>query len=380
MATLTVPYHRESYHKRKVAELFSSAGITLDGHEDFDIQIHDSRFFSYVLAKGSLGLGESYVNGWWDCRRLDIFFTKIIRSGLDDYVPNNLWQWMISISSRLFNYQLPEEAIDNAAFHYNVGNDLFMHMLDKHLTYTCGYWNDAFTLDEAQEAKLELTCRKLYLGAGMSVIDIGCGWGSFARYAAEKYHVSVTGITLSQEQLALGRKLAEGLPVKFELMDYRQITGQFDRVVSLGMFEHVGIKNYRTFFETVERSLKPDGLFLLHTIGINESSPTTDPWLEKYIFPNSHIPGLSQMATAFEGLFVLEDLHNFGVDYDTTLMAWHDNLKRNYDKLKSNYSGRFFRMWQYYLLCCAGSFRARKNQLWQIVFSKGLPGGYHAIR
>lgn len=380
MTAFSIPYPHVSADEKTVTELFSGAGITINGKEDFDIQINDSRFFKRVLTEGSLGLGESYVSGWWNCHRLDIFFTKIIRSGLDHYVPHNIKHWIDAIQVKLFNNTIQEDASTAISFHYDIGNDLFTSMLDKRLTYTCAYWKDAFTLDEAQEAKLELVCRKLHLTPGMSVLDIGCGWGSFVKYAAEKYQVQVTGITLSKEQLHLAKELCQGLPVKFELKDYREVTGEFDRIVSLGMFEHVGSKDYKTYFETVNRCLKQDGIFLLHTIGTTQSSSTTDPWLNKYIFPNSVIPCLSKLTAASEGLFVLEDLHNFGIDYDTTLMEWYHNIVKNYSTLKTNYTGRFFRTWSYYLLCCAGSFRARKNQLWQCIFSKGLPGGYTSIR
>lgn len=380
MTTLSVPYRHIFSSERTVTELLSNAGITVNGKSDYDIQVHDSRFFTRVLADGSLGLGEAYINGWWDCSRLDIFFTKIILARLDDYVPKNINFWVTAIRAKLFNSQLRDDAYQATAFHYDIGNDLFTKMLDKRLTYTCGYWKDSFTLDEAQEAKLELTCRKLHLQSGMTILDIGCGWGSFARYASEKYHVQVTGITLSEEQIKLGEELCKGLPVKFELKDYRDATGKFDRVVSLGMFEHVGPRNYTSYFEVANRCLKQDGIFLLHTIGSNDATSTGDPWIDKYIFPNAVIPSISQLTAASEGLFVLEDLHNFGVDYDITLMAWHENFVHNWNQLKVNYTNRFFRMWNYYLLCCAGSFRARKNQLWQCLFTKGLPGGYTSVR
>lgn len=261
-----------------------------------------------------------------------------------------------------------------------MGNDLFQAMLDKRMTYTCAFWQDASTLDEAQEAKLDLVCRKLYLEPGMSVLDIGCGWGSFAKFAAEKYKVRVTAINVSSEQVKLGSELCKDLPVEFKLQDYRLIEGKYDRIVSLGMFEHVGLKNYRTYFEVINSCLKPNGLALLHTIGASVSSKYSDPWISKYIFPNCLIPSLKQIAEAVEDLLVIEDVHNFGTDYDQTLMAWYHNFTSNWSRLQSNYSDRFYRMWCYYLLCCAGAFRARQNQLWQIVLSKGIKNGYLSLR
>ena len=239
-------------------------------------------------------------------------------------------------------------------------------------------------MDSAQEAKLDLVCRKIGLKPGMTVLDIGCGWGSFAKYAAEKYGAHVTGITVSKAQVELGKKLCKGLPVKFQLIDYRGVKGKYDRVVSLGMFEHVGYKNYRRYMEVVHRCLKDNGLFLLHTIGGNVSAKANDAWTEKYIFPNSLSPSASQLTKAYEGLFVMEDWHNFGIYYDKTLMAWHNNFNKGWEKLREKnekYDERFKRMWNYYLLSCAGSFRARNIQLWQIVLSKnGVSGGYKSIR
>jgi cyclopropane-fatty-acyl-phospholipid synthase len=254
-------------------------------------------------------------------------------------------------------------------------------MLDKRMNYSCAFWQHAETLDAAQEAKLELTCRKLKLEAGMRVLDIGCGWGGFAIYAAEKYGVEVTGVTVSREQVKLARCYCKDLPISIELQDYRDIQGIFDRIVSIGMFEHVGVANYRTYMQVVHRCLKSGGLFLLHTIGGNRSVHSTDPWIAKYIFPNSVLPSARQITDAAEGLFVLEDWHSFGPYYDLTLMAWYRNFTGNWHRIQNAYSQRFYRMWTYYLLSCAGTFRARRNQLWQIVFSKnGFKGGYLSIR
>ena len=265
--------------------------------------------------------------------------------------------------------------------HYDKGNDLYKAMLDKRLTYTCGYWKKAKTLDQAQEAKLDLVCKKLNLKPGQKILDIGCGWGSFAKYAAEKYKVKVVGITVSKEQIAFAKKLCKGLPIEIRLQDYRDIREKFDHIVSLGMFEHVGVKNYRKYMKVVHRCLKDDGLFLLHTIGRNKSLTTSDPWAEKYIFPNSMLPSIKQIGESIEELFVMEDWHNFGTDYDKTLMAWFTNFRKNWNKIKKNYDERFYRMWKYYLLASAGLFRARKGQLWQIVLSKkGVPKGYNSIR
>lgn len=243
-------------------------------------------------------------------------------------------------------------------------------MLDKRLNYTSAYWRDASNLDQAQEAKLDLVCRKIGLQPGMTVLELGCGWGSFAKYAAEKHGVDVLGVTVSAEQVELGMELCRGLPVELRLQDYRDVEGEYDRVISIGVMEHVGYKNYRTYMEVVNRTLKPGGIGFFHTIGKNTSDVATNAWTEKYIFPNGMLPSIAQMAAAMEGLFVVEDWHNFGPDYDPTLMAWHVNFERAWPELKDRYGERFYRMWRYYLLSSAGGFRSRKTQLWQVVFTR----------
>jgi len=362
--------------KQQVENILSDVDIKINGSRPWDIQIHNEELYQRVLSQGSLGLGESYMDGWWDCEKLDEFFHKILSGELDEKVKD--WKIVIQhIRASLLNLQKKSRAFHIGEHHYDMGNELYKSMLDKRLTYTCAYWKNAKTLDQAQEAKLDLVAIKIGLKEGMRVLDIGCGWGSFARYAAEKYGVEVVGITVSKEQVKLGRELCKGLPVEIRLQDYRDVDEKFDHIVSLGMIEHVGQKNYRTFMEMVHRCLKDDGLFLLHTIGGNKSVKKTDPWINKYIFPNGMIPSIKQLAKAFEGLFVVEDWQNYGTDYDRTLMAWFENFDRNWDNIKNIYDRCFYRMWKYYLLSCAGSFRARKNQLWQIVLSKkGLKNGW----
>ncbi|RFS26587.1 cyclopropane fatty acyl phospholipid synthase [Chitinophaga silvatica] len=363
--------------KSIVTHLLSSAGITINGNAPFDLKVHDNRFFTEAITKGSLGVGESYMKNYWDCEAVDEFFTKLLLANLDNKIKKDFAFKAQILLARLTNLQRPDKSFENGSHHYDIGNDLFERMLDKRLTYTCAFWDNAATLDEAQENKLDLTCRKLNLRPGMHVLDIGCGWGSFAHYAAAQYGVRVTGITISQEQVALGKERCKGLPVDIRLMDYRALNEEFDAIVSLGMFEHVGYKNYRTYMEVAHRCLKDNGLFLLHTIGGNVPNAFTDRWLDKYIFPNAMIPTMGLIGQSFEGLFVMEHWQNFSVDYDKTLLAWYNNVLGNWDRLKSKYDQQFFRMWKYYLLSCAASFRARKSQLWQMVLSKnGVAGGY----
>lgn len=365
--------------KDKVQRLFSLAQVDINGDHAWDIQVHNEDFYQRMLRQGSLGLGESYMDGWWDARELDQLFYKILSAELDKKVKLDLRLLWHVLKPRVFNLQKQSRAFLVGEQHYDRGNDLYKCMLDRRMTYSSGWWEGASDLDEAQEAKLKLVCMKIGLRAGMKVLDIGCGWGSFAKYAAQEFGAEVVGITVSQQQVELGRQLCAGLPVEIRLQDYRDLEGRFDHVVSLGMFEHVGYRNYRTYMEVVHRSLKDDGVFLLQTIGRNSSGATIDPWMAKYLFPNSMLPSVKQVAAASEGLFVMEDWQNFGTHYDRTLMAWLENFDANWHKLASRYDERFCRMWKYYLCASAGAFRARRNQLWQIVFSKsGLPGGYRS--
>jgi len=361
--------------------LLRRADIIVDGSQPWDIRVKNPKLFDRVMAQGTLALGESYMDGWWECEALDQFFYKIMRHGLYKtvcYTPATIRN---TINALINNRQNRVRAIDVGRKHYDKDNLLFRLMLDKHMVYSCGYWQNSENLDEAQEAKLDLICRKLHLKPGMRLLDIGCGWGSLLKFAAENYGVEGVGITISREQVDLGRKLCSGLPVQIHQQDYRDLEGTFDAVVSVGMFEHVGYKNYQTFMEVVSNCLDENGLFFLHTIAGNRAARVCDPWFDKYIFPNGMLPSPGQLASAVEEQFIIEDWHNFGIHYDRTLMAWHDNFRRNWPKLKENYDEKFYRMWSYYLLCLAGCFRARYLQVWQVILSpKGRKEGYSSIR
>jgi len=363
-----------------VKRLLSLADVRIDGDRPWDIQVHDEGLYARVLAEGALGLGESYMDGWWDCDQLDEFFHRVLSARIEANVrPSS--ELPSLVRARLLNLQKRTRAYQIGERHYDIGNDLFQRMLDPLMTYSCGYWKEAATLQEAQEAKLDLVCRKLGLQSGMRVLDIGCGWGGTAKFAAERHGVEVVGITVAQEQVKLAREMCRGLPVEIRLQDYREVDEKFDRVLSIGMFEHVGTKNYRTYMRVVRDCLKDEGLFLLHTIGGNRNVRRTNAWTERYIFPNSVLPTAKQIAAAVEGLFVLEDWHNFGTDYDRTLMCWFRNFDDAWDNLKTRYDERFHRMWRYFLLSSAGSFRARAAQLWQIVLSpRGVAGGHRSVR
>jgi cyclopropane-fatty-acyl-phospholipid synthase len=357
-----------------VRELLEQAGIAINGSRPWDMQVHDPRLYDRVLRQATLGLGEAYMDGWWDCEAIDQFIYRALRADLRSKVEGN-WRLMLHVlRSKLLNLQSPALAFEVGERHYDLGNDLYQAMLDRRLNYTCGYWQEAATLDQAQEAKLELVCQKIGLEPGMRVLELGCGWGSFAKYAAEKYDAHVLGVTVSKEQVALGKELCQDLPVELRLQDYREVDGVYDAVISIGVMEHVGFKNYATYMQVVDRCLKEDGIAFIHTIGGNESATTGDPWMDKYIFPNGMLPSIAQIGAAMEGRFVMEDWHNFGPHYDKTLMAWHANFEAAWPELKQEYDERFYRMWRYYLLSCAGGFRARNMQLWQIVMTRtGAP-------
>ncbi len=352
-------------------ELLAAGGITVDGPEPWDVTIHDERVWSRILRDGTLGAGEAYVEGWWDSRALDQTIHRLQRIKAVDVLRDN---WMIVprlLKARVLNLQTVRRAIGNGQHHYDIGNDLYEAMLDRSMLYTCALWSTgARTLEAAQEAKLELVCRKIGLCPGMRVLDLGCGWGGFAAYAAERHRAEVVGLTVSHEQVRFAKQRYAHLPVDIRLGDYRDVSGRYDAVVSIGLMEHVGPKNYRSYMELVDRCLASGGVAFVHTIGGNRARARIDPWFDKYIFPNSALPSLAQLVTAMEGVFIPEDVHNIGEDYDPTLMAWFKRFDAAWPTLRARYGEKFYRMWKFYLLASAGSFRARAQQLFQIVMTR----------
>lgn len=367
--------------KEKIAELLSFAGLTINGPHPYDPQVKDERVYDRVLSGGTLALGEAYMDGWWDCEALDEMFSKASKAKLDQKVRSASFALLV-LKSKLFNMQSRTRAKQVAEEHYDLGNDLYERMLDPEtMAYTCGYWKEATTLAEAQKAKFDLICRKIALKKGDRVLDIGCGFGGFAKYATEHYGAEVVGTSVSREQCTIAHGRTQHLPVEIRFEDYRSTQGQFDHIVSIGMFEAVGSKNFREFMEKAHSLLKDGGFFLLHTIGANNSHIANDEWYEKYIFKNGMLPSVAQIGRSVENLFVMEDWHNFGPYYDLTLSAWFKNFNASWPELKEKYGDRFYRMWKYYLLQSAGSFRSRNIQLWQIVLSKGgTPGVYETVR
>lgn len=367
---------------RRITELFRLADVKIGGSRPWDIQIRNDQFFRRVMAVGSLGLGESYMDGDWDCAALDQLFDRVISNRLGDALGMTVPLALLVMLSRIQNRQTVRRSKQAADVHYDLPVDIFEATFDKRLTGSCGYWANATTLDDAQDAKLDLICRKIGLKRGDVVLDIGCGWGAFMGYGAERHGANCIGVTVSPVQADYAKKRYAGLAVTPMVLDYRNFTGpKADHLVSMGMFEHVGAKNYRTYFECARRYMKDEGLFLLHTIWENERYPAIDPWQDKYIFPNGDLPSVGEITTAAEGLFVVEDVHNFGIFYDRTLMAWNEKFQENRHEMARRHGDRFCRMWEYYLLQNAGAFRSRHISVGQFVLSPhGVRGGYQSVR
>lgn len=366
--------------KEAITNLLAHADVQINGSRPWDIQVHNDDLYGRVLKQGTIGVGEAYMDGWWDCGQLDEMICRVIQARLADRFTNaGLPAHLLKIFQTFFNLQNKSHAWEVGKKHYDFGNDMFSFMLGPTMNYSCAYWANAKDLDEAQNAKMDLICRKLALKPGMEVLDIGCGWGALGDYMARNYGAKVTGLSISKEQIDYAKEHYPGS--NWLLQDYRSIEGQFDRIVSVGMFEHVGYKNYNEFMQIAKRLIRPDGLFLLHTIGANYQRKGTDPWINKYIFPNGMLPSEENLTKSFADLFVMEDWHNFGADYDKTLMAWNERFEQGFAEKKFACSEEMRRMFRYYLLSCAGAFRARDIQLWQVVLSpSGVPGGYASVR
>jgi cyclopropane-fatty-acyl-phospholipid synthase len=259
--------------------------------------------------------------------------------------------------------------------HYNLSRELFLSFLDPYCQYSCGCFDGTNDLNQAQRKKMEMICSKADIREGERVLDIGCGFGGLARYMAETRGCEVTAVNISDEQIAHAREFCREVPVTVKKQDYRELDPDepFDKIVSVGMFEHVGARNHRAFFRVARRCLADCGALVLQTIGGTRAARDCDPWISTYIFPQGALPGVRQIGKAVEGLFVMEDWHNLGPHYDKTLMAWHGNFRKAWPNLQKKLGAqadqRFYRMWEYYLLSCAGAFRARTIQLWQIVLT-----------
>lgn len=342
-----------SHYKFIVEELIADTGISINGNQPQDIQVCHPNFYKRVLKEGSLGLGESYMEKWWEAEALDDFLFRLFKSGIEHKIKKNWRLLFLLTKARLFNFQTLEKAKKSVSHHYDIGNDLYEKMLDPLMQYSCGYWHKAKNLAQAQEQKLKLICEKLKLKPGQKLLDIGCGWGGLAYFAAKNYGVKVVGVTLSKAQEKLAKKRCEGMAVDIRFQDYRELNEKFDRIVSVGMLEHVGPKNYAEYMAVIQKNLKNSGVCLLSFIGGTSGEAHTDPWIHKYIFPNGAIPSMQQIGKAIEGKLVLQDLHNIGLHYDKTLMAWIENFKTHWTELNRKYNDTFYRM-------CCSTWRARR--------------------
>lgn len=374
--------------REKVAEIMAIADIQVGGNRPQDITVTDERAFQAWLSDVALGLGESYMKGWWTSNQLDETVRHLFlkRDVINKKIGFDFNLILLAIKSRLSNRQTISRAKIVGESHYDISNDLYEAMLDDYMQYSCAYWDrGANDLHSAQRDKLQLIADKLKLSPGMRVLDIGCGWGGLANYLNDKCGVQVVGLTISEEQRNYAQSKFGSRDIEFRLQDYRLCDdGPYDRIVSVGMLEHVGYKNYSAYFNKISDLLSDDGLALVHSIGCNVTDTAADPWIDKYIFPNGMLPSLKQIGNSIPEPMVIEDWHNFGASYDRTLVAWHRRFIEAWPDLseKLGLDEQFRRMWEFYLLACAGNFRSRKRaQLWQIVLAKiGQPGGYQSVR
>lgn len=361
-----------------------SLGKPIDGTNATDavvqrIKTGDRAVHRRIERDGIFGLGETYMQGDWSAAQLDNVLYAAFTAPLAPRSAVGRLRWLVTIMEQyLFNRQAGQRAFEIGMEHYDLGNHLFRAMLDDTMTYTCGMWDNASTLHDAQEAKLELICRKLGLRPGLHVLDIGCGWGNFARYAAERFGVKVTGITVSQQQADMARQRCHGLPVEIRYQDYRELNETFDRIVSIEMIEAVGRRNLAAFYRVVDRCLKHDGTFVLQAISGDTFSRTSHRpmdefalWLLKYIFPNGYLPKQHELVAPRDTSLLIEGWQSFGSDYDRTLQAWAANFNAAWDELQHQYDDLFRRRWNFYLHGCMAAFRSRSIDVYQIVYTKG---------
>ena len=323
---------------------------------DYGIRLKDPDYDPFATL---MALGDGYVDGKWECDDLGATLYQLTRS-------RDIVKLVKDKSITVPTDEQAERAQEVIDIHYDMGNDLFRAMLDRTMSYTCAYWRaGASTLEAAQSDKNELICQKLELEPGMVIADLGCGFGSFARHAQDIHDVTVIGYTLSQEQADIAGDFME-----VRVADYTQLRGRYDRIISMGMLEHVGPANYRDYMKVNYRHLEKNGIALFQTIGYNLSRGQVHPWINTHIFPNGALGSFAQLAEAMEGLFVLEDVENFGTDYATTAQAWFDNFARAVHSGRYRCHPRFYRMWEFYIMFFKAAFLAREFQLWQVVMTK----------
>ena len=375
MKPISLTARKNSYDHQYVTvqDFLQQADIRVDGSRPWDIKICHPDFFKCIMQQGLLGLGESYMDGWWECERVDILIYKFLTGRLDEYLPIHLHNILNLFSAKLLSLKPDHVSLTSGNKEHEIGYDIFAVMLDNYMQYSCGLWREGTSLDEAQTAKLQMICEKLQLSPGMRILDLGCGWGGTAEYMARHYGVYVEGITDSTEQQKVAQARCRDLDVTIMLGDFHDcIDDQFDRIISLGTLQNIELRNYQAFFKRIANSLNPDGRCLLQSIGKDQFVNHVGLWINKYIFPRGCLPSEEQIVRSTQPYLHIEDWINLGGDYDKTFMSWEKRINDAWPELKDNYSPRFKRMLDYYLCSCAGFLRAKKLNMWQMVFSRNI--------
>jgi cyclopropane-fatty-acyl-phospholipid synthase len=366
-------------------ELWDGEVIGYGGKPKTTLLIKSAKVPGQMFSKGFLGFGEAYVEGDLE---VEGDLQELLRLGLIvqfDKKAFSLWQKMRLLAFRLKTMDTVGRARGNIAYHYDLTPEFYSLFLDESLTYSCGYFkNEDDSLDEAQRNKYDHIARKLMLSPADTLVDIGCGWGGMLLRSARKYGIKGVGVTLSSNQSLYGSQRIEelglGERIEVRLQDYRQLTGKFDKFVSIGMFEHVGKRFIPVYMKKVAGLLKNGGVGLLHTIA-KEVESATDAWMLRYIFPGGYIPNLSETIREMgrAGLCVLE-IEGLRLHYGKTLDCWIANFERNIAKIREMFDERFVRMWRLYLNASSAGFKYNGTRLYQILFSKGLNNGLPMVR
>jgi cyclopropane-fatty-acyl-phospholipid synthase len=363
--------------KETVETFLNECEIQIDGANQGDIIVKDDRFYSMCINYGELGFGESYMYGYWDSKNLyETLYNGIKNCHKVSYMNLNSIAFNRYFNNMFYNNQTIDKASADVQAHYNKGNDLYERMLDKtNMQYTCGFFQDTNDLETAQIQKLNIIAQKLNLKPGEKLLDIGCGWGNLINFMTTNYGVKGIGITISSEQLKFCKeKYKDNKNAEFLLIDYRNIPDdmKFDKIVSVGMFEHVGKKNFEEYFDIVYKHLNDDGLALIHTMGQQSkmiNATAHSEWIDKYIFPGGEIPDWEDLSKIISKRFFIHDWHNFGKYYARTFEAWYNNINKRWNEIP-NYNEEFRRMWNFYLVSFIVNFDLCRLLLFQILISK----------
>ncbi len=350
------------------------------GGPSITITLKDPDLPRKMVMNPDMAMGEAYRDGRFEIENDDLHaYFELVLLNLSQ-TRQAWWQAPLHLSQmalrKLDQFNPLSRARRNVAHHYDLSAELYDLFLDADRQYSCAYFERPdMTLEEAQEAKKRHIAKKLMIEPGMRVLDIGCGWGGMALTLARDYGARVVGVTLSEEQHALATRRAaqEGLSdqVEFRLIDYRKVNESFDRIVSVGMFEHVGAPHYREYFDTVERMLTPDGIALIHTIGRLTPPGYTSPFIRKYIFPGGYVPALSEMSAAIEHTSLwTEDVEIWRLHYAETLLHWVKRFEARQEEAKAIYDDKFCRMWRYYLIACEMTFRLDYQVVFQVQLAR----------